>query len=71
MPEAKLEMWRKQMTDKSVSEGMRRLVFAVPTSVAEATETAAHQDLASVSYIIRRALVNDLRERGLLEQKIV
>jgi hypothetical protein len=54
------------MTDKSVSEGMRRLVFAVPASVAEATENAAKQDLASVSYVIRRALVNDLRERGLL-----
>ena len=56
------------MTDKSVSEGKRRLIVAVPVAVAEATETAAHQDLASVSYIIRRALVNDLRERGLLHE---
>ena len=57
------------MTDKSVSEGMRRLVFAVPASVAEATETAAQRDLTSLSYICRRALVNDLRERGLLQEK--
>jgi hypothetical protein len=52
------------MTDKST----RRLVFAVPVSVAEATETAAQQDLASVSYICRRALVNELKSRGLLEK---
>jgi hypothetical protein len=48
---------------------MRRLVFAVPASVAEATETAAQRDLTSLSYICRRALVNDLRERGLLQEK--
>ena len=58
------------MTDKSVSEGMRRLVFAVPASVAEATETAARRDLSSISYVCRRALVNDLRERGLLQEKV-
>ena len=57
---------RNRMTDKSVSEGKKRLIVAVPAAVAEATETAAQRDLASVSYIIRRALVNDLRERGLL-----
>jgi len=56
------------MTDKSVSQGMRRLVFAVPASVAEATEVAAQQDLASISYICRRALVNELKSRGLLEK---
>jgi hypothetical protein len=59
------------MTDKSVSEGMRRLVFAVPASVAEATEAAAQQDLASISYICRRALLADLRQRGLLTEKVV
>jgi hypothetical protein len=59
------------MTDKSVSEGMRRLVFAVPVSVAEATEAAAQQDLASISYICRRALLADLRQRGLLTEKVV
>jgi hypothetical protein len=56
------------MTDKH--EGMRRLVFAVPVSVAEATEAAAQQDLSSISYICRRALVNELRERGLLREKV-
>ena len=59
------------MTDKSVSEGRRRLVFAVPVSVAEATEAAAQQDLASISYICRRALLADLRQRGLLTEKVV
>jgi hypothetical protein len=58
------------MTDNSASAGMRRLVFAVPVSVAEATETAAQQNLSSISYVCRRALVNDLRERGLLPEKV-
>jgi len=56
------------MTDKSVTEGMRRLAFAVPVSVAQATEAAAQQDLASISYICRRALVNELKSRGLPEK---
>ena len=58
------------MTDNSASSGTRRLVFAVPVSVAEATETAAQQNLSSISYVCRRALVNDLRERGLLPEKV-
>jgi hypothetical protein len=33
-----------------------------------ATEAAAQQDLASISYICRRALVNELKSRGLLEK---
>ena len=57
------------MIDKE-NEGLRRLVFAVPASVAEATERAAQEDLSSISYICRRALVNALRERGLLESKV-
>jgi len=52
------------MTDKA-SEGMRRLVVTVPSTLAEATEAAAQQDLASVSYIIRRALAKELKGRGL------
>ena len=59
------------MSEKSENEGLRRLVFAVPVSVAEATELAAQRDLTSLSYICRRALVNDLRERGLLQEKVV
>ena len=58
------------MSDKSTGDGMRRLIFAVPASVAEATELAAQRDLTSLSYICRRALVNDLRERGLLQEKM-
>ena len=58
------------MSDKSTGDGMRRLIFAVPASVAEATELAAQRDLTSLSYICRRALVNDLRERGLLQEKV-
>jgi hypothetical protein len=57
------------MTDKT-GEGLKRLVFNVPTAVAEATERAAQEDLSSISYICRRALVNALRERGLLESKV-
>jgi hypothetical protein len=41
-----------------------------PASVAEATELAAQRNLTSLSYICRRALVNDLRERGLLQEKV-
>jgi hypothetical protein len=59
---------KSNMTDKIESEGMRRLVFAVPESVAEATEVAAQRDLTSLSYICRRALLNDLRQRGLLNE---
>jgi hypothetical protein len=58
------------MNDKTESEGMRRLVFAVPASVAEATQVAAQRDLTSLSYICRRALINELRERGLLGEKL-
>jgi hypothetical protein len=57
------------MSDRS-SEGMRGLGFAVPASVAEATETAAQQDLSSISYVFRRALVNELKSRGLLFEKV-
>jgi hypothetical protein len=46
------------------------LVFAVPVSVAEATERCAQADLSSISYVVRRALVNDLRERGLFQEKV-
>ena len=46
------------------------MVVARPASVAEATELAAQRDLTSLSYICRRALVNDLRERGLFQEKV-
>lgn len=44
----------------------RMMAFAVPVSVATAVETAAAQDMASASHVIRQAIVKDLRERGLL-----
>jgi hypothetical protein len=53
----------------SNNEQTKRIVFAVPASIAEAAETAAHQDLASVSYICRRGLVNELKSRGLLQEE--
>jgi hypothetical protein len=48
-------------------EGFKRLVFACPNKIAEATELAAKQDLASISHVIRHALVGELKRRGLLE----
>jgi hypothetical protein len=42
------------------------MAFAVPVAIATAAETAAAQDVVSVSHVIRQALMRDLRERGLL-----
>jgi hypothetical protein len=42
------------------------MAFAVPVAIAMAAETAAAQDVVSVSHVIRQALMRDLRERGLL-----
>ncbi len=47
----------------------RIMAFVVPADITAATKTAAANDLCSMSYICRRALVNDLRERGLLAEK--
>jgi hypothetical protein len=43
----------------------KMMAFAVPVAVATAIEHAAADDMASVSHVIRAALVRDLRERGL------
>lgn len=40
----------------------------MPAEVASAVEAAARKELTSVSYLCRRALVADLRQRGLLEE---
>lgn len=48
---------RRQMTEKA-NEGMwRRYVVTVPSTLAHAMESAAEADLRSISYVIRRALV--------------
>jgi hypothetical protein len=47
------------------------MAFAVPIAIASAAEAAAAQDITSVSHVIRRALVRDLRERGLWPERTV
>jgi hypothetical protein len=49
----------------------KMLAFAVPVAVATAIEHAAADDMASVSHVIRAALVKDLRERGLWPERTV
>lgn len=51
---------------KNEEKGSRIIAFAVPVEVASATQAAATKDLCSLSYVCRRALLRDLRERGLL-----
>jgi hypothetical protein len=59
----------KQMIDK-VNEGMRRVVFQVPAPLVHAAQAAASKDLTTVSYICRKALARDLKERGLLPETV-
>jgi hypothetical protein len=47
---------------------LKRVVFQAPASLMHAAETAANRDLTTVSYICRRALARDLKERGLLHE---
>jgi hypothetical protein len=42
------------------------VTFAVPAEIVHAAEKAAQEDLTTVSYICRRALLDALRERGLV-----
>jgi hypothetical protein len=44
----------------------RIVAFAVPVELAVAAQAAAANDLCSLSYVMRRALLKDLKERGLL-----
>jgi hypothetical protein len=57
-------------SDDAENRGTRVMAFAVPAAVALATKAAAARELTSLSDVCRRALVNDLRERGLLNLSI-
>jgi hypothetical protein len=47
------------------------MAFAAPVALATAVETAAQEDMSSVSDVLRQALVRDLRERGLWPERTV
>ena len=55
------------MADKTE---LKRVVFQVPGSLLAAAQTAASKDLTTVSYICRKALARDLKERGLLPETV-
>ena len=46
----------------------RIIAFAVPVEMASATRDVAQKDLCSISYVCRRALLRELKERGLLTE---
>ena len=49
-----------------ITETKKMVTFAVPTEVASAAQAVAAKELTSVSYLCRRALLNELRQRGML-----
>ena len=57
------------MLDKE-NEGckLKRVVFQAPAELLHGAQQAASRDLTTVSYICRRALARDLKERGLLPE---
>jgi len=52
------------MTNNDESHNKRIIAFAVPVEMASATRDVAQKDLCSISYVCRRALLRDLKERG-------
>jgi len=58
------------MTDKTEFDDRKIVAVAMPTAIASAAEAAAAQDITSVSHIVRQALMRDLRERGLLPERV-
>jgi hypothetical protein len=45
------------------------MAFAAPAELASAVQAAAAKEMCTSSYICRRALINDLRERGLFPEE--
>ena len=52
--------------DKS-ARGIKLVGCAVPIEIAEATREAARQDMTSMSDVMRRALLAELKQRGFLK----
>ena len=50
---------------------VKRVVFQSPQSLYRAMEVAAEKDYSTVSDVCRRAIANELRERGLLNDDVV
>jgi hypothetical protein len=48
------------------TETKKMVTFAVPAEVASAAQAVAAKELTSVSYLCRRSLLNELRQRGML-----
>ena len=55
--------------DQTKTEDNKTIAFAAPASLARAIKTAAEKEFVSRSDICRRAVMADMRERGLLPDK--
>jgi predicted transcriptional regulator len=48
------------------NQDTRTIAFKAPPELKSAMQAVADRDLCTVSYVIRRAVLRDLRERGFL-----
>ena len=55
------------MTTFDENQGIRIVGFAVPMDIAQATRAAAKADMTTMSDVMRRALVTELKQRGFLK----
>ena len=58
------------MTDKIETEGLKRVVFQVPRPLLVAAQVAASRDMTTLSYVCRKALAREMKERGLLPETV-
>ena len=54
------------MTTFDENQGIRIVGFAIPVEIAQATRAAAKADMTTMSDIMRRALIAELKNRGFL-----
>ena len=54
-------------TFEKSTRGIKLVGCAVPIEMAEATREAARQDMTSMSDVMRRALLVELKQRGFLK----
>jgi hypothetical protein len=57
------------MTDKIETE-LKRVVFQVPRPLLVAAQVAASRDMTTLSYVCRKALAREMKERGLLPETV-
>jgi hypothetical protein len=47
-----------------------KVTVEMPSQVVEAAQKAAERDYTTISHLVRRVLVKELRESGLLQQEV-